>query len=846
MALNGTRGLSSQKARELLRQHGENALEAKRRRGAFYMFICQFKDLLILILAAATVFSAAIGEYTEAVSIVAILLLNAVMGFLQEYRTERVIESLSELSAPEARAYRDGRLQKLPARELVPGDLIAVSAGDRIPADCRLLSAAALSVDESMLTGESNPVEKREGQSIFMGTLACAGRGEALVEATGMNTEMGSIAKLVEDAGEQQTPLQKKLSKLGGVLAVLCGLICLAVIVLGTARGEPFMQMVLTGVSLAVAAIPEGLPAIVTVVLALSVGRILKKGAVIRRLHAVETLGSATVICSDKTGTITQNRMAVQRVWSFGGYGASGSITLPAFPLQPEEGAAPAADNPAIPLAMTAVTVCSAAEVRQEGGELSITGSPTEAALAACAVQSGLAEPRGAYRVLLEQPFDSRNKMMWVRAASHGGERSFAKGAPEVLLAACSSCMAPGGRTQLTAALRREIMQAADAMAAKGMRVLAAAMGEGGKERLCFLALFGIIDPPRPEVKGAVAACRRAGIRPVMITGDHELTAEAVAKSVGILREGAHAVTGQELDGMSDRELLERVQRSPVFARVSPAHKLRIVRVLRASGETVAMTGDGVNDAPALKESDVGIAMGISGTDVTKEAAAAVILDDNFATIVSAVTEGRIICRNIRRFVKYMLGSNLGEVVTVLAGMVFRMPVIFLPIQILFINLVTDGFPALALGMDGEEEGVMSRPPRPADESLLSGGMLAEVSVRGLMLGLLNLTSFSAAFLLSGGSLEISRSAALLTLVLAQMIYVFECAGGFRAFKGAVLPAAFCSLALVLAAIYLPPLQGVFSTGALRGPCLAAALLPALLSPLLGAAISWAGKDREL
>ncbi len=836
-------GLSEAEAKARLAEVGENRLAGKRGPGAASMFFSQFKDLMILILAAATLISVWMGEGAEAVTIILIVLMNAVMGFLQEYRTEKTLEALKELSAPTARVRRGGVEREVSARELVPGDVVLLTEGDKIPADCALTSCVRFSSNESMLTGESVPAVKKPGDAVYMGCIAASGRAEAMVTATGMRTEMGKIAGMMEEAAEEPTPLQLRLKQLGRFVAAACVIICLAVALLGWLQGNNLLDMLLTGISLAVAAIPEGLPAIVTITLALSVERILRRGAVIRKLHAVETLGCAGVICTDKTGTLTQNKMTVQRVWlpgraftvTGGGEDARGRVEEDGRPVT-------AARDAALARLCEAAALCASAHIERRDGVFTLFGDPTETAALVAAAKAGVTREAllRLYTVTQENPFDAQRKRMSVVVRGMGGERLLCKGAPDLLLARCTHFLTPGGVKPLTGRDRAAILAAAQAMADDALRVLGFADSDSparGEEKLCFLGMMGMLDPPRPEVRGAVRRCREAGIKPVMITGDHRDTALAIAREVGIARAGDLVLTGAELDAMSDEELARRCMRAAVYARVSPAHKLRIVRAYKAAGQVVAMTGDGTNDAPALKEADIGVAMGVSGTDVTKEASSVVILDDNFATIVAAVEEGRVIYQNIRRFIRFLLTSNLGEVLGMLFGMLLRLPVTLLPIQILLVNLFTDGLPAIALGMEPPAPDILRRKPRPKDEGLFAGGLARTIVLRGVMLGMASCGAFHAVLTMSG-DLTIARSACFLTIVFSQMLHIFECRGEGLDFRGnpALLAAALTSVAATALSVYLPALQGFFGTAAVLGRNLIPVAIAVAAGPCIMAA----------
>ena len=600
MLQNTSAGLSEAEAKARLAKVGENRLRGKKGASVAAMFFSQFKDLMILILAAATLVSVLMGEGTEAITIIIIVLMNATMGFLQEYRTEKTLEALKELSAPTARVRRSGRELEVGARTVVPGDVLLFEAGDKVAADCTLQTGVQVSCNEAMLTGESLPAAKQPGDRLYMGCIVMTGRGEGVVTATGMETEMGKIAGMMETAGEEPTPLQLKLKQLGRFVAVACVTICLAVGFLGFLQGNDFLEMLLTGISLAVAAIPEGLPAIVTITLALSVNRILRRGAVIRKLHAVETLGCAGVICTDKTGTITQNKMTVQRIWvpgrtlnvSGSGYRAQGAVEENGRPVQ-------AARDAALGRLCEAASLCTTAHITRAKDGYDVMGDPTEVAVLVAAAKAGVTKEAllQQYTVIGENPFDAARKRMSVTVSGPGGVRLLCKGAPDMLLARCTHIATPAGPRLLAPRDRADINAACARMAGEALRVLGFAESStpaAGEEKLCFLGLMGMLDPPRPEVRPAVQRCREAGIKPVMITGDYKETALAIARDVGIARAGDGVLSGTELDALSDPELAARCMRVSVYARVSPAHKLRIVRAYKAAGQVVAMTGDGV------------------------------------------------------------------------------------------------------------------------------------------------------------------------------------------------------------------------------------------------------------
>ncbi len=839
-------GLTQAQAEHRLKQAGENTIGDKKQTHVAAMFFSQFKDLMILILAGATLVSVLLGETTEAVTIILVVLINASMGFLQEYRTEKTLEALQELAAPTAHVMRGGKLCEVDARRVVPEDVLVLQAGDRIAADCTVRTAVRLTCNESMLTGESVPAAKREGDRLYMGCTVLTGHAEAIVSATGMHTEMGKIADLVESAQEQPTPLQCRLRQLGRFIAAACVAICLAVALLGVWQGNDFFDMLLTGISLAVAAIPEGLPAIVTVTLALSVNRILRRGAVIRRLHAVETLGCAGVICTDKTGTITQNKMTVQRIAlpqrsfsvSGSGYETAGEIT--------EKGKrTDARQDAALRQLCTAGVLCSTAQITRKENVYEAAGDPTETAVLVAAAKAGITRETlaGKYSVIAENPFDADRKRMSVTVRTANGRKLLCKGAPDLLLMHCTRIAQGETERPMNASDRAQIRRMCEEMAADALRVLAFAQSdtpEKGEEELCFLGLMGMLDPPRSEVRDAVQKCREAGIRPVMITGDSRETALAVARKTGIARQGDGVLSGKELDALSDQALAARCMRTSVYVRVTPAHKLRIVRAYKAAGQVVAMTGDGVNDAPAVKEADIGVAMGITGTDVTKQASGVVILDDNFATIVSAVEEGRVIYQNIRRFIRFLLTSNLGEVTGMLFGMLLHLPVMLMPIQILLVNLFTDSLPAVALGMEKPARDIMHHKPRPKSEGLFAHGLARTILVRGVMLGAASCGAYWAVLRMSG-DICVARSACFLAIVLSQMLHLFECRGEGLHFTGnpALLAAALASVASTLLVVYVPVLQRIFGTTAVSGTLLLPVAAAVLAGPAAAALKRW-------
>ncbi|HEY8344163.1 MAG TPA: cation-translocating P-type ATPase, partial [Bacillota bacterium] len=813
---NPQRGLTRGEAENRLVRFGPNRLQKKEPLSPWRLFLSEFTDFMVLVLLGAVVVSGAFGEWEDAFTILAIVLLNAILGFIQEYRAERSLEALKELSAPQARVIRDGLVQNISASEVVPGDLLSLEAGDRIAADARLLQAIGLEADESLLTGESLPVEKDHAQvtgtdapglgdrknMVYAGTILTRGRGLAIVVSTGMNTELGKIAGLLEAAENNITPLQRRLDQLGRTLVLICIIVCLLVGVLGLWRGESFRVMFLSAVSLAVAAIPEGLPAIVTISLALGVQRMIKRKAIIRHLPAVETLGCANVICSDKTGTLTQNQMTVRKLFINGdeievtgeGFAPDGALlwrnhilTLSGqdrMKTQQKQSFFYRDPEGLRRLLLTGL-YCNNSKLEVKEGKWQVMGDPTEGALLVLAAKGGIQGAKG--KRLGEVAFTSERKRMSVLVCEKekptGACTLYVKGASDLLLELSTAIRWAGREVPLQQAQKEAVQRAAVDLAKQAMRVLGLAykpwpkgrvLEEKAENELIFLGLVGMIDPPRVEAKEAVAVCKRAGIRTVMITGDFPLTAQAIGAELGLLRPGGLILTGRELDEMSGSELAKVVEAVDIFARVSPRHKLQVVQAFRNKGAVVAMTGDGVNDAPAVKEADIGVAMGLSGTDVTKEASDMVIMDDNFATIVAAVEEGRGIYSNIRKFIRYLLGCNIGEILTMFLASLTGLPIPLLPIQILWTNLVTDGLPAIALGVEPTEKELMNQPPRPPDEGVFSRGLGWKILIQGFTIGLMTTSLFFLAMRLGAGLRE-ARTIAFSSLVFSQLSYVFAC-----------------------------------------------------------------------
>ncbi|MCR8845251.1 calcium-translocating P-type ATPase, SERCA-type [Paenibacillus sp. SC116] len=859
-------GLSEEGITLRREQAGHNELSEGKTVSPIALFLNQFKDFMVLVLAGATLVSGLLGEYLDAVTIIAIILINGILGFVQEFRAERSLRVLKQLSAPSAKVIRNGKFAQISAKELVPGDIVLLESGDRIPADVRWLETNSCYTEESALTGESVPVNKHCGAIAgddlplgdrrnigFMGTMVTRGTGKALVTRTGMNTEMGKIAHLIQSTEEMETPLQHRLEQLGKILIGVALALTVMVVVAGILHGQPALGMFLAGVSLAVAAIPEGLPAIVTIALALGVQRMIKRKAIVRKLPSVETLGCASVICSDKTGTLTQNKMTVTKLWIGGshmdvsgeGYEPVGQVTAAGRPveLKQEQGLRrfvqiSALCNNAILEEQQDVGSRKGMRGSKRGVVMdpsstwAIKGDPTEGALLVLAAKLGMTSTnlKGMYNRTQEIPFDSDRKRMSVIVDHQGGRLLYTKGAPDVLMERCSYVLWEGKVVPFTHTLKQRAIAANAEMAKQALRVLGVAyrelkpfediQDERVENQLIFVGLGGLIDPPRKEVREAIHKCRRAGIKTVMITGDHQLTAEAIAGQLGIVPRGGMSVSGVQLSQWTDEELDKVVDQIYVYARVSPEHKLRIVKSLQRKGHVVAMTGDGVNDAPAIKAADIGIAMGITGTDVTKEASSLILSDDNFATIVAAIEEGRGIYENIRKFIRYLLASNVGEILVMFFAMMAGLPLPLVPIQILWVNLVTDGLPAMALGVDQAEKDLMEQRPRGAKENIFGRRLGWKIISRGFLIGICTLAAFWLTLKADNSSQQLvhAQSVAFATLVMAQLIHVFDCRSSRSIFhrnlfqnKYLVL-AVLSSVVLLLAVLYVEALQPIFKT----------------------------------
>lgn len=808
-------GLSSKEAKKSLGEFGLNELQKNKRTSPLMIFLSQFNDFMVWVLLGATIISGIMGDTANSITIITIIVINAILGFIQEFKTEKSLEALKSLAAPTCKVYRDGGISVINSIYLTLGDIVVLESGDRVPADGIFKELSSIMVDESLLTGESVGVIKDLTEKNcygYMGTTVLKGKGLFKVTGIGMDTEMGKIADLLDKIKIEKSPLKERLDHLGKILIILCIVICGAVTILGIVRGNDIGEMFLLGVSLAVAAIPEGLAAIVTVSLALGVSRMLKKNALIKKLPAVETLGCTTVICSDKTGTLTENKMTVKEVF----------INGKVYDVSKEK---PRNDT----IFMKALIYCNDCnyDFSVKNIDKALYGDPTETALIKLFYKDTMLLKNFIDMVnrTYEIPFDSERKMMSVIVSEDGKECGYMKGAPEKILSKCTHILENDRVKPLTFQKRKQIEKFIEAMSLRALRCIAAAYkddnfskNESLENNLIFIGVVGSIDPPRKEVREAVLKCKLAGIRPVMITGDHKNTALSIAKSLSICKNSNQVMTGKEIEKTSDEALRERVKDIRVFARVSPNHKLRIVKAFKQNNNVVAMTGDGVNDAPAIKEADIGISMGISGTDVTKEASSMILMDDNFNTIVLAVEEGRVIYDNIRKFIRYLLSCNLGEVLTMFLASIFTLPNPLTPIQILFINLATDGLPALALGVDPADSDIMRQSPRDKKESIFARGLAEKILIRGALIGICTLLSFMIGRYY-GFDLKTCRTISMATLIMSQLFHVFECRSERHSiFEIKLLTNLYLVLAVITSItmlcfiLYIPFLRNVFGT----------------------------------
>ena len=842
------RGLSVEEAEKKLLEYGKNELEERKRPSIFSKLLAQFSDFLVLILLAAALISFFIGEKKDALVILAIVVINALLGVYQEGKAEKSLEALQKMSSGRAKVIRDGLLTVIPSSDLVPGDLVVLETGDIVPGDLRLVSSSNLKIEESSLTGESLPVEKEARVSLedgadladrvnmaYMGTIITYGRGQGVVVGTGHNTEIGKIATIIQSYNDEPTPLQVQLNRLGKFLGLTTILICIIVLLLGILQGENLLDMFMLAISLAVAAIPEGLPAIVTIVLALGMNRMVKKNAIVKKLLAVETLGATTVICSDKTGTLTQNEMTVVKIYTNGkeidvtgkGYEPIGDFLLDGKSVSIDK----IGDLETI-FAASALTNDARLEKSEEGYK--IIGDPTEAALITLAQKANFNQKlmNENYRRIEEIPFDSTRKLMTSFHENYLEDSiiAFTKGAPDILIDRCDKISTSGRVIEFTKARKNKLLKQVQAFSRDALRVLAFAYrtydslpynisSDLHEQDLTFVGLVGMIDPARPEAKQAIRKCKDAGIRTIMITGDYRDTAFAIAKDLGMAESLHQAVTGNDLDGLTKTKLKELVKEVNVFSRVSPEHKVKIIEALKSNGEVTSMTGDGVNDALALKRADIGVAMGITGTDVAKNTADLILLDDNFSSIVAAVEEGRVIYSNIKKFVFFLLSCNIGEILLVVTSMLLKMPLPLLPIQLLWLNLVTDSFPALALGVEKGEPDIMKLPPRDPGEGIIGRRMAFRILVQSLALAGASLLAFKYGLLKYPTNLNKARTLVFTTLILGELLRAYSSRSEhFSVFKiglfsnKKMLVSSLISFLLLLGVLYIPKLQLIFNT----------------------------------
>ncbi len=839
-------GLSLEQVPAKRFQSGYNELIEKRKDSYLKKFLEQFNNVVVWILIVAAFISGFLKEWIDAIAILVIVILNAAIGFIQEFRAEKALAALRQMAAPSCKVFRQGQIQMIPSKELVIGDIVLLEAGDYVPADIRLTQSNLLKTQEAALTGESVPVEKSvdvilspnvsigdRKNMCFMGTSVVSGKGRGVVIEIGMGTELGKIAQMLQETGVDETPLQKRLEKLGQWLVYFCLGVVGIVFITGLFRGEKIMDMFLTSVSLAVAAVPEGLPAIVTIALAMGVQRMVKRHALIRKLPSVETLGCAMVICSDKTGTLTQNQMTVKKVYIPGqffeitgtGYAPEGKFLQGSQEM----------NEPSLGLKniLEASVLCNGARLKQNEKQWSVIGDPTEGAMLTVALKLGIDKEKIdlLYPTITEIPFDSDRKMMTTLHERDGRFLSYSKGAPDVLIQKCTHIWDGQNERLINEEDLKKIHETNETWTQEALRILAIAQknlkgadkdhfnSETAENGLTFLGLVAMIDPPRAEVKEAIVKCKKAGIRTVMITGDHKNTAIAIARELGMFEEDLMALSGVELDQMSDSALENKVEQVCVYARVSAEHKLRVVRAWRKRGKVVAMTGDGVNDAPAVKEADIGIAMGITGTDVTKEASDMVVTDDNFASIVAAVEEGRGIYTNIKKSIYYLLSCNTGEILVMFLASLFGLPMPLFPIQILWMNIATDGLPAIALGMDPIEKGIMEEPPRSREEGIINRAFIIRMLFQGFLIAACVLIAFLYVLYIEKADLARARGVAFSVLVLAQLFHSFNCRSektsifklGLFSNQKLVL-ASLVALGLQICIIYVPFLEVIFKT----------------------------------
>ena len=841
-------GLTSNEVNLRLEKYGTNDLKEENKKSFFSKIVAQFSDFLILILIAAAIISVFVGEAQDAMVILAIVIVNAFLGIYQEGRAEKALDALKKMSSPNAKVVRNGSIEVVPANTLVPGDIVALDAGDIIPADLRLMESSNLKIEEASLTGESVPVEKNSNSIFdeevslgdrhnmaFMSTAVTYGRGKGIVVGTGHDTEIGKIATMIQSFEDETTPLQKQLNNLGKVLGLATIFICIAVFVIGLLQGREALEMLMVSISLAVAAIPEGLPAIVTIVLAIGMNKMVKRHAIVKKLLAVETLGSTTVICSDKTGTLTQNEMTVVKVFTDGtiiditggGYEPSGEFRVDGNNIKIEE----IGDLQTL---LSISALANDASLENADGIFRVIGDPTEGALVTLAGKANIDKDNinKEFPRIEEIPFDSDRKMMTTFHQNYipGKIVSFTKGAPDIIINRCSRISIDGKVTDFSQNIKNQVLEVNSNFSKDALRVLAFAYKEYNElpnnispdlneVDMTFVGLVGMIDPARPEAKDAIAKCKEAGIKTVMITGDYKETAFAIAKELGMADTIDEAMMGEELNKISDEELREVVKDIKVYARVSPEHKVRIVSALKANGEITAMTGDGVNDALALKRADIGVSMGITGTDVAKNTAELILTDDNFASIVSAVEEGRIIYSNIKKFVFFLLSCNIGEIFLVFTSILFNLPVPLLPIQLLWLNLVTDSFPALALGVEKGDPDIMRLSPRNPKEPILNKSMLVGIILQSIAVGGASLLAYKWGLSAYAGDIDKARTITFTALITAELLRAYSSRSqrytlfkiGFFTNRTLVYGTLF-SFVLLLGVLYIPFMQPIFNT----------------------------------
>lgn len=821
--VNFYKGLSQKEADQRFKTFGPNEIKVKSKKSPFNILLDQFKDILVVILSLSTAVSFLLGEFADAIVIFFLIILNGVLGFIQEFRAERAMESLKSYMSYRVKVIRDGNITEIDTKYVVVDDIVVIEEGDRIPADGDLIDCEGVFVDESILTGESIPVEKDiyENNKLYMGTYVVKGKGKMKITNIGLKTKVGSIATALSEIEEGKTPLQLKLSQLGKMLAFICLSICAVIVMLGIVRKQNIYEMFMIGISLAVAAIPEGLPAVVTITLAIGVQRMVKKNALIRKLSSVETLGCVNIICSDKTGTLTENKMTVKKIETVDmsidvegtGYDIRGRILSNGRIVK----------NHLLDFIMMCSLYCNNATFKMTNKyeQSMASGDPTEIALLVLAQKYH--ESFFECERILEVPFDSNKKYMGVYVNVKNQKILFVKGAFERLIDKCKYYMNEDGQIKDFGYSQKSVVyKKNELMCTSSLRVLLLCMkydSDSIDNNLIFLGLVGIIDPPKRGVKLAIERAEKAGVKTIMITGDHKLTAYAIAKELGIATSYEEVIEGEMVD--RDESFIEKnINKISVFARVDPLHKLKVVRILKKKGNIVAMTGDGVNDAPAIKEADIGIAMGISGSDVTKEVSSMVLLDDNYATIVSAIEEGRVIYTNIRKFIKYLLACNIGELFVMLFTSILNLPIALLPMQILWVNLVTDGLPAAALSVSKSDEDLMRKKPRPKNESIFAQGLLSEIISRGAAIGIFATLAFYIP-LMKSFDLKVARTCLFATLVLSQLIYSFECSTNNRKISKMLfgnvylLFSVIISFLLFLLVIYIPQLGIVFEVNCL-------------------------------